>query len=81
VKRAARASNHLGLKVMPTFSGALAWPFLYPFPQRPAGLVEAAFDELAKRWTPILNYLDEQGVDAAYEIHPGEDLHDGITYE
>ncbi|RZS77289.1 sugar phosphate isomerase/epimerase [Phyllobacterium myrsinacearum] len=81
VKRAARASNHLGLTVMPTFSGALAWPFLYPFPQRPAGLVEAAFDELAKRWTPILNYLDEQGVDAAYEIHPGEDLHDGITYE
>lgn len=81
LKRAARASKHLGLKVMPTFSGALAWPFLYPFPQRPAGLVEAAFDELAKRWTPILNYLDEQGVDAAYEIHPGEDLHDGITYE
>ncbi|QND54854.1 sugar phosphate isomerase/epimerase (plasmid) [Phyllobacterium sp. 628] len=81
VKRAARASQHLGLKVMPTFSGALAWPFLYPFPQRPAGLVEAAFDELAKRWTPILNYLDEHDVDAAYEIHPGEDLHDGITYE
>ena len=81
LKRAARASKHLGLKAMPTFSGALAWPFLYPFPQRPAGLVEAAFDELAKRWTPILNYLDEQGVDAAYEIHPGEDLHDGITYE
>jgi sugar phosphate isomerase/epimerase len=81
LKRAARASKHLGLKAIPTFSGALAWPFLYPFPQRPAGLVEAAFDELAKRWTPILNYFDEQGVDAAYEIHPGEDLHDGITYE
>ncbi len=81
LKRAARASKHLGLKSMPTFSGALAWPFIYPFPQRPAGLVEAAFDELAKRWTPILNYLDEQGIDAAYEIHPGEDLHDGITYE
>jgi sugar phosphate isomerase/epimerase len=81
LKRAARASKHLGLKAIPTFSGALAWPFLYPFPQRPAGLVEAAFDELAKRWTPILNYFDEHGVDAAYEIHPGEDLHDGITYE
>lgn len=81
LKRAARASKHLGLKVVPTFSGALAWPFLYPFPQRPAGLVEAAFDELARRWTPILNYFDEQGIDAAYEIHPGEDLHDGITYE
>ncbi|MEK1886970.1 MAG: sugar phosphate isomerase/epimerase [Phyllobacterium sp.] len=81
LKRAARASRHLGLKSMPTFSGALAWPYIYPFPQRPAGLVEAAFDELAKRWTPILNYLDEQGIDAAYEIHPSEDLHDGISYE
>ena len=81
LKRTARASRNMGLTVMPTFSGALAWPYLYPFPQRPAGLVEAAFDELARRWTPILDYCDEMGVDAAYEIHPGEDLHDGVTYE
>ncbi|MGN6551577.1 MAG: sugar phosphate isomerase/epimerase family protein [Pararhizobium sp.] len=81
VKRAARASRHMGLTGMPTFSGALAWPFIYPFPQRPAGLVETAFDELARRWTPILDYCDENGVDACYEIHPSEDLHDGITYE
>lgn len=81
LKRTARASRNLGLTVMPTFSGALAWPYLYPFPQRPAGLVEAAFDELARRWTPILDYCDEMGVDAAYEIHPSEDLHDGVSYE
>ncbi len=81
VKRALRASRHLGLTAHATFSGALAWPFLYPFPQRPAGLVEAAFAELGKRWTPILDVADENGVDVAYEIHPGEDLHDGITFE
>ena len=81
VMNAAQASKHLGLTEHATFSGALAWPFLYPFPQRPAGLVEAAFDELAKRWTPILNRFDELGVDVCYEIHPGEDLHDGITFE
>jgi len=34
-----------------------------------------------KRWTPILNHADENGVDVCYEIHPGEDLHDGITFE
>ena len=65
----------------PRFRAALAWPFVYPWPQRPAGLVETAFDELARRWTPILNAFDEVGVDVCYEIHPGEDLHDGITYE
>lgn len=78
---AAKASKNLGLTEHATFSGALAWPFLYPFPQRPAGLVEEAFDELARRWTPILNAFDEAGVDVCYEIHPGEDLHDGVTYE
>ncbi len=78
---AAKASNNLGLTEHATFSGALAWPFLYPFPQRPAGLVEEAFDELARRWLPILNAFDENGVDLCYEIHPGEDLHDGVTYE
>lgn len=81
VKRALRASKHLGLNAHATFSGALAWPYLYPWPQRPAGLVELAFDELARRWTPLLNYADEHGVDICYEIHPGEDLHDGVSYE
>jgi sugar phosphate isomerase/epimerase len=81
VKRAILASKRLGLAAHATFSGALAWPYIYPWPQRPAGLVEAAFDELAKRWRPILDYADEHGVDLAYEIHPGEDLHDGVSYE
>lgn len=78
---AAQASRNLGLTGHASFSGALAWPFLYPFPQRPAGLVEEAFDELARRWTPILNAFDEVGVDVGYELHPGEDLHDGVTFE
>jgi sugar phosphate isomerase/epimerase len=79
--QAAKASKNLGLTAHATFSGALAWPYLYPWPQRPAGLVEEAFDELAKRWTPILDEFDRNGVDLCYEIHPGEDLHDGVTYE
>ena len=64
-----------------SFTGALAFPYLYPWPQRPAGLIEEAFKELGKRWVPILNAFDEAGVDVGYEIHPGEDLHDGISYE
>ncbi|MDH3669498.1 MAG: sugar phosphate isomerase/epimerase [Paracoccaceae bacterium] len=81
VKKALSASRNMDVDVHATFSGALAWPFIYPWPQRPAGLVEAAFDELARRWRPILDHAEECGVDVCYEIHPGEDLHDGITYE
>lgn len=78
---AAKASANLGLKAHATFSGALLWHTFYPWPQRPPGLVETGFKELAKRWLPILNEFDANGVDLCYEIHPGEDLHDGISYE
>ena len=81
VKKCLTASKNLGLNAMATFSGALAWPYLYPWPQRPAGLVETAFDELARRWRPILDHAEACGVDCCFEIHPGEDLHDGVTYE
>jgi sugar phosphate isomerase/epimerase len=78
---AASASRNLGLSAHATFSGALAWPYVYPWPQRPEGLVEEAFAELARRWRPILDAFEDNGVDVAYEIHPGEDLHDGATFE
>ena len=77
----AQASRNLGIDAHPTFPGALAWPYVYPWPQRPAGLIEEAFSELAKRWQPILDVFDENGVDCAYELHPGEDLFDGATFE
>ena len=81
MKKAAMASRRLGLKSCATFPGALMWHLVYPWPQRPAGLVEAGFAELAKRWRPILDVFDENGIDVAYEIHPGEDLHDGASFE
>jgi sugar phosphate isomerase/epimerase len=81
LKYAAKAIENLGLDAHGTFSGALMWQTVYPWPQRPAGLTEEGFGELARRWEPILNTFDEHGVDVCYEIHPGEDVHDGITYE
>jgi sugar phosphate isomerase/epimerase len=81
MKLAAKASRRLGLSAHASFSGALAWPYFYAWPARPAGLIEDAFAELAKRWKPILDVFDENGVDLAYEIHPGEDLHDGASFE
>lgn len=78
---AAKASRNLGLSAHATFSGALAWPFFYPWPQRPAGLIDEAFKELGRRWLPILDAFDQAGVDVCFELHPGEDLHDGATFE
>ena len=78
---AARASRNLGLDASVSFTGSLAFPYLYPWPQRPAGLIEEAFGELARRWRPILDVYDENGVDVGYEIHPGEDVFDGATFE
>ncbi|MGE3807627.1 MAG: sugar phosphate isomerase/epimerase family protein [Gemmataceae bacterium] len=81
IKKAATASRRLGCSAMVTFSGGLAWPFVYPWPQRPAGLIDTAFRELARRWRPILDHCDSEGIDCCFEIHPGEDLHDGVTFE
>jgi sugar phosphate isomerase/epimerase len=81
LKHAAKASQRLKLKAHATFSGALLWHTVYPWPQRPAGLVEAGFEELARRWRPILDAFEDAGVDVCFEIHPGEDLHDGATFE
>ena len=78
---AAKASRRLGLTAHATFSGALAWPYFYPWPQRPGGLIDEAFAELGRRWLPILQAFDEAGVDLCFELHPGEDLHDGVTFE
>jgi sugar phosphate isomerase/epimerase len=81
LKYAAIASKNMGITAHATFSGSLLWHTWHPWPQRPAGLVDAGFKELANRWLPILNHFDEHGVDVCYEIHPGEDLFDGVTYE
>ncbi|RJS93144.1 sugar phosphate isomerase/epimerase [Salinisphaera sp. Q1T1-3] len=78
---AAKASRRLGLSAHATFSGALLWPFFYPWPQRPEGLVDEGFAELARRWRPILDSFEDAGVDLCFEIHPGEDLHDGASFE
>jgi sugar phosphate isomerase/epimerase len=81
LRLAAKASRNLGLTAHTTFSGALAWPYVYPWPQRPAGLIEEAFAELGRRWRPILDAFEDAGCDLAFEIHPGEDLHDGASFE
>ena len=75
------ASANLGTRSVPAMSGGFAWHMVYPWPQRPQGMVEEAFSELAARWKPILDKAAENGMVIAYELHPGSDLFDGATYE
>ncbi|WP_296431637.1 sugar phosphate isomerase/epimerase [Yoonia sp.] len=79
--KAAVVSERLGLSNTVSFSGSLAFPFLYPWPQRPEGLIEEAFSELGRRWKPILDHYADHGQKIAFEIHPGEDVFDGATWE
>ena len=62
-------------------SGGFAWHMIYPWPQRPDGIIDEAFDELAKLWKPILDMAADHGITFGYELHPGSDLFDGATYE
>lgn len=79
-KNVVRATRNFGFDRVAMFSGTYLFPFLYPWPQRPQGLVEAGFNALAKDWLPILDLADQLGVDLCYELHPGEDLMCGDTF-
>ncbi len=79
--KSVQASVKLGTTAIPTLSGGFAWHLFYPWPQRPAGIIEEAFTEMAKRWLPALDAARGHGVTFCYELHPGSDLFDGATFE
>jgi sugar phosphate isomerase/epimerase len=81
VMSAIRIAAALGAGRVAVFSGGLLWPYAYPYPPIPERMVERAFDELARRWRPLLDAADAAGVDLCFELHPGQDLHDGVTFE
>lgn len=81
LKKAVTASANLGLNSVPVLSGGFAWHMMYPWPQRPKGIIEQAFEELYRRWKPVLDLAKDKGVSISYELHPGSDLYDGATYE
>ena len=81
LKKVISASEKMGTKNISVLSGSFAWHTFYPWPQRPEGLIDEAFTELAKVWLPVLDYANEKDITIGYELHPGSDLFDGATYE
>lgn len=81
LEKAIRASANMGTDNIPTMSGGFAWHMIYPWPQRPPGLIDQAFTELARLWKPLLDMAEDHGVVFTYELHPGSDVYDGATFE
>jgi sugar phosphate isomerase/epimerase len=81
LEKTIRASVNLGTANIPTLSGGFAWHLMYPWPQRPAGIIEQAFEELARLWKPLLDLAHDNGLVFTFELHPGSDIYDGATYE
>jgi len=76
-----KASKNLGLKGVASLSGGFAWIMVYPWPQRPKGIIETSFKELVRRWKPILDFAHENGITINYELHPACDCFDGATFD
>lgn len=81
LKKCIVASERMGLRNIPVLSGGFAWHLMYPWPQRPPGLIDEAFTELARRWRPLLDLAGDKGCVLGYELHPGSDIYDGATFE
>jgi len=81
LKKTVMASVNFGTKNISVLSGGFAWHLVYPWPQRPEGIIDEAFTELAKRWRPILDLAGEHGISIGFELHPGSDLYDGATFD
>jgi len=81
LKKAVAASANLGRTSVPVLSGGFAWHMVYPWPQRPEGLIEEALGELFRRWRPVLDLALDNGIAISYELHPGSDIFDGATFE
>ena len=72
MKAAAKAARNMGCSVVTCFMGSPVWRYWYSFPQTPESMIDEAFAEIVKRWSPIFDEFDAQGVRFALEVHPTE---------
>ena len=79
MKRAARVARKLGADVVTGFTGSSIWQYVAMFPPVPASVIEAGYDDFARRWNPIFDVFDGEGVRYAHEVHPSEIAYDHWT--
>lgn len=72
VKAAAHAAANMGCKVVTCFMGSPVWRYWYSFPQTTESMIDEAYAEIVRRWSPIFDEFDACGVRFALEVHPTE---------
>jgi sugar phosphate isomerase/epimerase len=81
MKDTARAAARFGVKTVVGFTGSSIWHVLAGFPPVPPDMIEAGYEDFARRWNPIIDVFDEVGVRFAHEVHPSEIAYDYWTTE
>ncbi|WP_024357304.1 sugar phosphate isomerase/epimerase family protein [Leucobacter chironomi] len=79
MQRAARVARKLGADVVTGFTGSKIWPYVAMFPPVPAEVIDEGYEDFARRWNPILDVFDSEGVRYAHEVHPSEIAYDYWT--
>lgn len=79
MQRAARVARKLGAEVVTGFTGSKIWPYVAMFPPVPAEVIDDGYEDFARRWNPILDVFDAEGVRYAHEVHPSEIAYDYWT--
>ena len=79
LKRTARVARKLGVDTVVGFTGSSIWQYVAMFPPVPASVIDAGYEDFAKRWNPILDVYDSEGVRFAHEVHPSEIAYDYWT--
>lgn len=79
MQRAARVARKLGADVVTGFTGSKIWPYVAMFPPVPQSVIDDGYEDFARRWNPILDVFDAEGVRYAHEVHPSEIAYDYWT--
>src|SRR6201996_4116722 len=75
----ARAAAAFGVDTVVGFTGSSIWHTVAMFPPTPDSMIQAGYEDFARRWNPILDVFDAEGVRFAHEVHPSEIAYDFWT--
>ena len=75
----ARAAAAFGVQTVVGFTGSSIWHTVAMFPPVPPEMIEEGYADFARRWHPILDVFDAEGVRFAHEVHPSEIAYDFWT--
>jgi sugar phosphate isomerase/epimerase len=79
MKLTAIAARKLGVETVVGFTGSSIWQYFAMFPPVSKEVIEAGYEDFAKRWNPIMDVFDSEGVRFALEVHPSEIAYDYYT--